>query len=789
MFRNHFKTAWRNLVKNKFYSAINIAGLTAGLSVGILILLWVQDELSFDRFHAKADRIYRLENLVGTGSSQQIWQTTVAPIATFAKQELPEVEEATRVTYTIFNSFAYGNRSFTEDNTIHADASFFTIFDFPLIKGNKKNPFPNDNSIVLTESAAKKYFGNEEPIGKVMVANNKVNLTVTGLIKDFPANSSLRHDMILSMGMFGKLIYDSNGNTKDNLSNDFHQFNYRTYLLMKPGASIKEAAVKLRNIHLRNKPDDTDLTYLLQALPAMHLYAADGKESGMESVRIFIIIALVILVIACINYVNLSTARSMLRAKEVSLRKVVGAARWQLFMQFVVETAVLFVIATIFSLGVMQLLMPLFNTISGKQLMLDLTDQHLWTVILITITGTLAASSIYPALLLSSFEPLKALKGKMTARINDALFRKGLVVTQFALSTILIIGTLIIGRQLEYIRSKQLGYDKEHAFTFPMREIQEHYDAVKADLLKQPGVLNVTRADGNITLLQNQTGDNSWDGKEANATFFMRPVTIDKDFISFFKLGMAQGSNFTGAVADSAHFILNETAVREAGIKDPIGKKFRLWKTEGTIIGVVKDFHFASMKQKIEPVIFRFRPNNAGRIFIRTTGKDAPKAIAAAQRAFKQYNAEAPFNYLFLDDLYTQIYQDEQREGTLFNIFSTIAILISCLGLFGLAAYTAQIRTREIGIRKVLGSSVTGIVQLLARDFVMLVLIAIVIAAPVAWYAMNKWLQDFAYKIEIGWSVFMWAGIIAVAIALLTISFQTVKAALANPVKSLKNNE
>lgn len=785
MFKNHLKTAWRNLVKNKFYSAINITGLTAGLAVGILILLWVQDELSFDRFHQQAKQIYRLQSLVGTGSSQQIWSTTVSPIATLAKQEVPEVKDAVRIAGSNYSLFTYKDKRFNEDNAIYADPSFFSIFDFPLIKGNTANPFPNDNSVVLTEGTAKRYFGNEDPIGKVIMAENKVNFTVTGIIKDFPKNSSINHDMIMPMHQIEQVIYA--GNTKDNLNNDFHQFNYRTYLLIQPGTSTNVLAAKLLKIHLRNKPDDTDLTYLVQALPDMHLYKADGTEAGMETVRMFIIIALIILVIACINYVNLSTARSMLRAREVSLRKIVGAAKWQLFLQFIVETAVLFLIATVCSLGLMHLLMPLFNEISGKQLVLDLSNYRLWLVIGATITGTLIASGIYPALLLSSFEPLKALKGKMTARISNVLFRKTLVVSQFAFSIILIVGTLIISNQLQYIRSKQVGYDKEHVLSFSMRNMQEHFDAVKADLLKQPGILDVTRANSTITSLQNQTGNNSWDGKAPNSTFMVYPVSIDKDYIPFFKLQMTAGHNFTGAIADSSHFILNETAVKEAGIKDPIGKKFRIWQNEGTIIGVVKDFHFASLRKKIEPAVFFYNPYNTGRLFIRTTGKDASKAIAAAERSWKQYNADAPFNYFFLDEVYTNLYKSEQRTGTLFNIFSVIAVLISCLGLFGLAAYTTQVRTKEIGVRKVLGASVAGILQLLAKDFLRLVLIALVIAIPVAWYAMNKWLQDFAYKINIGWTVFVLAGIIAILIAIITISFQSVKAALANPVKTLRS--
>jgi putative ABC transport system permease protein len=788
MLRNYFRTAWRNLVKNRFYSLINMTGLTAGLAVGILILLWVQDELSFDRFHRQANQIYRLENWAGTGSSRQIWQSTVAPIAEMGKKELPGIKDAVRLSYNgMFNLFKYKDKTVNEQNTTFADPTLFSMFDFPLIQGNPANPFPDNHSIVLTEKTARRYFGTENPIGKILVSDNNTSFKVSGIVQDFPKNSSIQRDMVLPISLLFDKMYEGRTDGK-NKDNDFSQFNYDTYFLLQPGASTSSLTDKLRNIHLRNKPDDTDLTYLLQPLPDMHLYRADGSEGGIETVRMFSIIAGLILVIACINYVNLSTARSMLRSKEVSMRKIVGAAKGQLFMQFVIETALLFTLAAILAIGLMYILLPAYNQLSRKELVIDFADYRLWQIIGLTILGTLIASSIYPAVLLSSFEPLKALKGKVSARLSEAVFRKVLVVTQFAVSVILIASTFIISNQMRYIRSKELGYDKAHVFGFFMRdEMRSHYDAVKANLLNQPGVAAVTRASSNIVQIGAQTGDNEWDGKEKGETMFVRPVAIDKDFIPFFKMQLAQGANFTGAVADSVHFILNETAVKRARIQNPIGKPFRLWKTKGVITGVVKDFHFASMRQKIEPAVFYYNPNQMWALYVKTTGQGATQAVAATERAYKQYNADFPFEYTFLDDSFNNLYQSEQQTALLFNVFATIAILISCLGLFGLATYTAQVRTREIGVRKVLGASVTGIIQLLAKDFVKLVIIAIVIATPIAWYAMSLWLQDFAYRIDVPWWVFLLAGVLALAVALLTVSFQSVKAALMNPVKSLRS--
>jgi putative ABC transport system permease protein len=500
----------------------------------------------------------------------------------------------------------------------------------------------------------------------------------------------------------------------------------------------------------------------------------------------FFIIAIITLIIACINYVNLSTARSMLRSREVSLRKIVGAARLQLLFQFVVETTFLFVFAVVISLTLVYTLLPLFNQVSGKELVINFADYHIWIVILSSIVGTLILSSIYPAILLSSFEPTKALKGKISATLSSAMFRKILVIVQFTFSIVLITATIVIGNQLRYIQSKQLGYDKENVLIMPMIHMAPHLDAIRADLLKQPGVIDVTWSSGDIINIGNQTGDNEWDGKRPGETVMLSPINIKENFIPFFRMQLLEGKNFVGDISDSTHFILNETAVAAMRLKNPIGKRIRLWETTGTITGIVKDFNFQSVRNKIKPAIFYNHQKTYVHLYVRTTGQNLPNVIAATKTEWNKYNADFSFNYNFLDDKFKSLYESEQRTGLLFNIFAGIAIFISCLGLFGLSAYTAQVRTKEIGVRKVLGSSISGIIQLLAKDFVKLVVIAIVIATPIAWYLMNAWLQDFAYKVNMGWGVFVIAGLSAIVIALLTISFQSIKAALANPVKSLK---
>lgn len=784
MFKNYIKTAWRNLARNKFYSVINIAGLTVGLAIGILILFWVQDEFSFDSFHQNASNIYRMELFGGTGASKQIWEVTVAPMGPLAKQELPTVQNQVRVSNNwLFSLYKYQDKVFSEQAVGFADPALFTVFDFPLIAGNTAKPFTSDNSVVITKKTAKKYFGNDNPIGKVLVADNKENFTVSGVIADFPLNSSIKYDLIMPISYQFKYMLN---NFKNDLNHDFSNYSYQTYLQLKPGTDLKKLSADLNRIHLKRKPEDTDADYLLLPVTKMHLYNADGTDRGISTVRIFMVIAFVILVIACINYVNLSTARAMLRAKEISMRKIIGAAKTQLFMQFVVETALLFVVSSVLAIALIYNVMPVFNEISGKQLVFNLADFRIWLVIGATIIATLLLSSIYPALLLSSFDPLKALRGKISNGIGDVLFRKILVVVQFTFSVVLIVSTLVITRQLKYIQSKNLGYDKSRVFGVWMRDASKHYDALRAELLKQPGIEAVTHATGNIISSSMISGDNSWEGKAPGQTFILHPMGIDQDFIRFFKLKLQQGTGFSGTAADSTHFILNEAAIKEIGMKNPVGKRFRFQKTEGTIIGVIKDFHFASLREKIAPAIFFYRPAVYQTLYVKTSTRNAAAAIAAAAQQFKQYNGEFPFSYNFLDEAFNNLYQGEQRQGTLFNYFAGIAIFISCLGLFGLAAFTAQVRTREIGVRKVLGATVTNVVALLAKDFMKLVLVAIVVAFPIAWLMISHWLDAFAYRIGISWVTFVLAAAIAVLIAFVTISFQSVKAALSNPVDSLR---
>lgn len=794
MFTNYLKTAIRHIFKNKFYAAINIAGLTIGLVIGLFILLWVQDELSFDRYNKQAGNIYHIGIIGGTGPSQQIFTSIIAPAATFAKNELPEVKDALRINNIGEGPVRYKDKIFIEQHMAFTDPSFFRMLDFPLINGNNKDPFPSTNSIVLAQSTATKLFGKQDPTGKTIILNDKYNFTVSGVFKDAPANSSFNYKVLIPLAYYNNVSYVERSRSYagtqrlPSMDADWVNFSFETYLLLKPGTNIQALTQKLRRIHERQKPDDAPAPYLAQPLTKMHLYKVDGSDGGIKTVKTFGIVAFLILLIASINYVNLSTARSMLRAKEVSMRKIIGAGRAQLFIQFIIETLIVFLVSALLAVTLMYLLLPQFNSFSGKQIVLNLSNYRIWISILVAMVGTLAASGIYPAMLLSSFEPLKALKGKITAGMSNATFRKVLVVVQFSISVVLIIGTLVIGNQLKFIRNKNLGYNKENVLSVQMREdMVKHFDAVRADLLKQPGIVAVTRASSDMTDIIGWTGNNDWDGKLPKSNLLFHQLAIDKDFTSFFNMKLVQGNSFTGSKSDSVHFIVNETAVNAMGIKDPIGKNMRIEKIRGNIIGVVKDFNYTSMHKKIEPMVMFFDPANGYRLYVKTTAADAPKAIEALQQVWKQYNNQVPLNYTFLDESFARLYSTEQHTASLFNIFSAVTITLSCLGLFGLATYTAQVKTREIGIRKVFGASVTGIIRLMAAEFMILVVVSLLIATPVAWYGISNWLMDFAYRTNLAWWIFALAGAAAISIAFITISFQSVKAALANPIKSLRN--
>lgn len=790
MIKNFIKTAWRSIFSNKFYSAINILGLTAGLVVGIFLLLWIQDELSYDRFHKHQRSIYKIGIEGGTGISKRIFGSIIAPVGSSAKKEIPEVQDAVRIFKIGDAALKYKEKRFNEKNLAFVDPSYFSVFDFSLLQGDPKRPFPDNNSVVITQSTAHRYFGNENPIGKTVILGIEDLCVVSGVIADYPENSTFQFQVLLPISRFNEHAYIKNKTTYDNktflssMDEDWSNFSFETYLQLRPDANPATIAQKLQSIHERNKPEDAPVPYVTQALAKVHLYQMDGSDGGIGTVRIFIGVAIMILVIASINYINLSTARSLSRAKEVGIRKIIGAGKKELFFQFILETTLLFTIASTLALAIVFSCLPLFNNFSGKHISLQLSNPTLWTSILTMLFGTLLLTTIYPALLLSKFDPIKVVKGRFALKNSSA--RKILVVLQFTVSIILITLTIVIGHQLDYIKHQNLGYEKDHIIAISMApKMSKHFDAVKSELLKNKDIDAVIRLGRDMVYGGGSTGDNDWDGKPSKSNLWFNITYSDQSALSFFQIKLTQGRNFTGSPADSTHFIINETAIREMGLKDPIGTRLRIRTVPGTIIGVVQDFNYASARQKIEPMVFQYSPKDCWQLYIKTTASGAKSALNSMQQIWKNYYDDMPMNYSFLDESYQKQYTNEQKQGILFNFFALIAILISCLGLLGLCTYTAQVKTKEIGIRKVLGATVFNIIQLLNKEFLVLVILANVIAIPIALYFSINWLNGFAFRATLPMTIFLYAAGITISIALFTVSFQSIKAAYANPVKSL----
>ena len=790
MLKNYLKTAWRSLRKNKFYSAINIGGLSVGLATGIMLLLWVQNELSYDKFHKDYANIYNISSHFHSNGEDQTWTGVPGPLAVFAKL-IPQVKSFVRIQSEYDQVLSDKDRKKIFDGSIVAavDSNFFSMFNFDLLKGNTKTLFPNINSIVLTQSTAKKLFGDEDAIGKV-VSFRKEHFIVTGILQDFPGNSTLKYDAILPMAYLAREFTASGGNGDwKTIDTDLGDFNFTTFVKLNDGANPVNIGKDFSAAYKKAKEGNSDASFQLQNLADIHLITADGNTSSLRMVQIFMLVTLLLLAIASINYVNLSTARSLVRAKEVSVRKMVGAKKQQLFFQFIIETALLFFFSAIFAIVLIIVLTPLYNNISGKVLSVNFSSLTVWKALAIAVSGTLVASAVYPALLLSSFKPLEAIKGKITSGIGIASLRKALVVFQFSISVILLVCTIIMSNQLRFIKHKDVGYDKSYVFSVPLTDdVVNHLDAVKTELKKQKSIVSVAAIDAyNFSNVNGETGDIDWPAKPVGQNMTITQVRGDKDFIPTMKMKFIEGGNFSGTPADSANFIVNKAAVEMMDLKQPyVGRQISLHGKKGTIIGVLEDFNFKSLREKIKPFIFFTFWNNRNILYVRTTGVNAQQAIAAVSQQYKKYAGDIPFSYNFLDKSFDNQYKSDQRAGTLFNVFAGIAIFISCLGLFGLATYTAQVKIKEIGIRKVLGATVSGIVKLISKEFLKLVIIAIIIAIPVAWWAMHKWLEGFAYRINISWWVFVAAGTAALLIALVTISFQAIKAAIANPVTSLR---
>jgi putative ABC transport system permease protein len=809
MFKNYIKTAVRSLYKNKGFTAINILGLALGLATCLLIVFYVVDELSYDRYNTKADSIYRVNEDLKLGENNLQYAVAMAPLAKTLKAEYPYVEDATRIKSAGTTHVKKGNGNIVENKVGFVDANIFNVFTLPMISGDPKTVLLEPNTVVITESTAKKYFNTTNAVDKTIVFNDKENFKVTGVIKDLPKQSHFNFDFFVSLESF-----------PDSHSNAWLRSDYNTYVLLKDAkdhnklaASFPAFLQKFTGAQMQSElglniaqfeKGGSHFRLNLTALTDIHLTSSRigelGPNSTTQYVYIFSAIAIFILLIACVNFMNLSTARSSNRAREVGVRKVLGSSRKHLIFQFLAESILITLVATLIAILAATILLPLFNQLSGKEIVLTV-DTFKWLVpallAIVLVIGSLAGS--YPAFFLSAFQPIDVLKGKLSAGFKGGGLRSFLVVFQFFVSILLIIGTLVIHNQLNFIQTKNLGYNRNQVLVVKnSEELKQQANVFKQELAELPGVKEATMTGFLPTNGWRHTNiyykDATYDQKKS---LFPQSWQIDADYIPTMDMKIAAGRNFSKEMqTDSSAIIINEAAAKFLGFADPVGKT--IYQSLGGnrkggpnvkechIVGVVKDFHFNSLREKIEPIVLTYG-QNAGALAIRVSTANITALMAQVKDKWNSLSPGVQIDYSFMDQDFDASYRSEQRIGTIFIIFTSLAIIIACLGLFGLAAYAAEQRTKEIGIRKVLGADVSVIVGMLSKDFIKLVCIAIILASPIAWFVMTKWLQDFAYRITIQWWVIAVAGAGALVIAFVTISFQSVKAALANPVNSLKN--
>lgn len=805
MLKNYLKVALRNLWKYKGYSAINIFGLAAGLAICLLILLFVMDETGYDKFNKKADRIYRLDGDLKFGGNHFVLAVGPDPLGPTLKNDFPQVEQYVRLRNDGGFRVKKGSENVQENSVIYADSTLFDVFTLPLLAGDAKTALVDPASVVITEDVAKKYFNSTDVIGKAFTINDTATRRITAVMKNIPSQSHFRFDFFLPLSSL-----------EESRQNNWLSNNFNTYVVLREGANVASLQKALQafvdkyvgrqaNQFLGITFDEFKKAgnfdrYELMPLANIHLQSDKTAELGingnLQSVYLFSAIALVILLIACVNFMNLSTARSAARAKEVGVRKVLGSQKKALIAQFLSESLLLSFLSLLLALLIARLLLPFFNNVAGKEMELGLFSKP-WlapsALLLVLIVGLLAGS--YPSFYLSSFQPSVVLKGKAAGGFKGSRLRSALVVFQFAVSIVLMVATVVIYLQLQYIRNRNIGYNREGVLVVKnTNALGEHAKTFKDELLNQKEVEGVTVTGflptGDYRSDSPLYPDASLDQKTAVS---MQTWYVDEGYIPTLNIGLAKGRNFSaGMPTDSSAVIINEAAAKLLGFNDPLNKKLyyltSLQRKESKpyeVIGVMKDFNFNSLRRKVTPMVL-FLGTDKGSVAVRFKATDVSSLVATVEKEWKAVVPNQPFAYSFMDEDFNNIYQREQRVVKIAIGFSVLAILIACLGLFGLVTYAAEQRTKEIGIRKVLGASAANIVNMLSKDFLKPVLIAMVIAFPLAWWSMNKWLQDFAYRTTLDWTVFLLAGLCAAGIALLTVSFQAIKAALANPVKNLR---
>jgi ABC-type antimicrobial peptide transport system permease subunit len=792
MFSNYIKIAWRNLLRNKSFSIINILGLTIGLACSLLILLWVQDERGVDNFHKNSDRLFLVYEKQFIDGKKEGGYYTPGVLGNELKRVVPEIEYATNFFWFANNG---DNLTFEAENKImkfvgcYGDSDFFKMMSYPLIKGTTNEALNSPVSLAISEKMAKAFFGSvNAAYGKTMRFENDKELQVTAIFADLPQNVSTRFDWLVNWSVF--LGYNS-------WAKEWGNNGPNTLVMLRKDADPKKVEKKIRKF-LDNYNKEQSASFRielgLQRFGDYYLnnIFKDGEIVGgrSEYVRLFSIVAIFILIIACINFMNLTTARSARRAKEIGVRKVAGAIRPALVRQFMSEAMMITALSVVLALVLVAIVLPFFNQLTGKQITLPVSESYFWISVLVltAVTGILSGS--YPAVFLSGFKPITVLKGTLKFSNSSALFRKGLVVFQFVLSFVLISATILVSRQVNYIQTRNLGFDRENLVVIPIEgELRAKYQLYKQQVVNENGIKSVSRIGETPTDVGSATGGVSWEGKNPNTSPQFRNSPIGYDYVKTMDLHLVAGRDLSKDFAsDSAGYLVNEAAIKVIGYKDPVGKPLEQWGVKGKIVGVLKDYNFSSMHGPILPLILRNGENESwGNILVRTEAGKTKQALNSLEKVWKSINPKFPFTYSFANENFNRLYKSEQMVSKLSGYFAFLGIFICCLGLLGLTMFTVEQRTREIGIRKVLGASVISLFALLSRQFIVLVLLALLVAAPFAYWAMDNWLQNFAYRVGIEWWVFALAALGMIAIALITVSFQSIRAVFMNPVKSLRS--
>jgi putative ABC transport system permease protein len=784
MIKNYLLVAIRNIFRNKLFSSVNILGLAFGMCSALLIFLWVKDELNVNHFHPKINRIYRvMENQTYTDGRLFTFSSTPAPMAPFIKEKYPEIEMAARFTWGVNNLFQVGDKSFYE-NGRYTDQDFLEMFGFPWLAGDQLTALKEKNSIVITEKLAVKYFGNEDPLGKILTLNTKDAFVVTGVLKDLPKNSSMQFDYLLCFQFF----WEENKNWLDEWGNN----NIGTFLLLTEGTDVEAFGKKFTH-EIREHEKETNVELFVQPYGEAYLYNEfeNGKQAGgrIENVKIFFIVALFVLFIACINFMNLSTAQATKRAKEVGLRKVIGAVPWQLFRQFMGESFLTVFFAALISIGGCVLLLPVFNEITGKALSLNLFDRDIALIFFGVVVITAFVAGIYPSFFISDFKPVEVLKGQLKSGSRAGVFRRVLVGFQFFLSIILIISTIVVFRQMNFMQNKDIGFVRDNIlYCYMQGDISGNFETFRTRLLAEPGIESVSASNQLPIGIGNSTYGVEWEGKNPEDRILFTNLNVDYDFIQTMKMEMIEGRPYDRSqITDSSNYIVNEVAAAKFNFKNGTANQdLTFWEKKGKIIGVVKNFNFGSLHSEIEPLIMHVQQNNLNCLLVRAKEGQSEQAIKSVEKMWKEYAAAYPFKYSFLNQDWEGFYSAEAQQGKVFNTLAVVSIFISCLGLFGLSAFSAERRTKELGIRKVLGASVPGLIQLMSKEFALLVIIAAVFGCPIGWYFMDAWLGNFAYHVEVGMVTLVSAAAICLLIALITVSYHSFRVASYNPARSLK---